>query len=167
MLVYYVACYISIGGIQLSTHYGHYIRMLHSATDQAMTNAVTDLELTAAQCHIMGFITHRETPPCSRDIEEVFHLSHPTVSGILSRLEKKGFISIRPDEYDRRYKRIYVLPKGYALDDTMQNTIVAIEQRLVSGFSEAEQEQFRTLLIRAIDNLDACPCKHKHKEETT
>lgn len=157
---------ISIGGVQLSTHYGHYIRILHSATDQSLTNAAADLELTAAQCHIMGFITHRKTPPCSRDIEQAFHLSHPTVSGLLSRLEKKDFICFQPDEHDRRCKRIYVLPKGYELEETMQRTIAATEQQLVSGFTEEEQAQFSSLLLRAIENIGASPCKRKHKEES-
>ena len=150
-------------------HNGYYIRMLHSATDQAMTNALAKMELTAAQGHIMGYITHQPAPPCARDIEEKFHLSHPTVSGLLSRLEKKGFIEFRPDETDRRCKRIYVLEKGRELDETMHQTILETEARLVHGFTEAEMEQFSQLLNRAIDNMGGCPHRRKHpnKEETT
>ena len=150
-------------------HNGYYIRMLHSATDQAMTNALAEMELTAAQGHIMGFVTHQETAPCARDIEEKFHLSHPTVSGLLSRLEKKGFIEFRPDEKDRRCKRIYVLEKGLELDETMRQTILKTEAQMVEGFSEEEKAQFSALLNRAIDNLGGCPHKRKHtiKEETT
>ena len=159
--------FLSSEVIHLHTHYGHYIRMLHSSTDQVMTNAVASMELTAAQCHIMGFITHRPQPPCSRDIEEAFHLSHPTVSGLLSRLEKKGFIEFRPDENDRRVKRIYLLPKGAELDETMHRTIRATEAQLVQGFTEEEQEQFAQLLIRAIENMGGNPHKRKHKEEST
>ena len=149
--------------------YAHYIRMLHSATDQAMTNALTAMELTAAQGHVMGYITHRESPPCARDIEEAFHLSHPTISGILARLEKKGFIEFRPDENDRRCKRIYVLPKGLELDETMHRIIQDTEAALVRDFTDAEKEQFGLFLTRAIDNLGVNPCKRKHtiKEETT
>ncbi len=141
--------------------------MLHSATDQAMTKALMSMDLTAAQGHIMGFISHQEAAPCSRDIEAAFHLSHPTVSGLLSRLEKKGFISQRPDALDRRCKRIYILPKGLELEETMQRTIVKTEEALVRGFSEAEMVQFESYLNRAIQNLEANPCKRKHKEETT
>ena len=113
----------------------------------------------------MGFITHRKTPPCARDIEEAFQLSHPTVSGILSRLEQKGFIEMRPDEQDRRCKRIFVLPRGLELDETMHQTIRQTEEALVQDFTEEEKAQFAALLQHAIDNLGGHPCKRKHKEE--
>ena len=151
----------------MHSHYGHLLRHLHSAADQNMTNALASMDLTAAQGHIMGFITHRPVPPCARDIEEAFHLSHPTVSGILSRLEKKGFIEFRPDENDRRCKRIYILPKGLELNETMHRTILDTEARLVSDFTEEEKALFQTFLHRAIHNMGGNPCKRKHKEETT
>lgn len=148
-------------------HYGHLTRILHVCTDQAMTNALAAMDLTAAQGHIMGFLAHRKDPPCPRDIEEAFHLSHPTVSGLLSRLEKKDFIALRTDETDRRCKRIYVLPKGRECQETMHRSILATEERLVQGFTEEEKEQFARLLLQAIDNMGGNPCKSKpiHKEE--
>lgn len=145
--------------------YGHLLRHLHSATDQRMTNALASMELTAAQGRIMAFIAHSRQAPCARDIEETFQLSHPTVSGLLSRLEKKRFIEFRPDELDRRCKRIYILPKGQELHETMHNTIMDMEARLVSGFTEEEKTQFRRLLLKAIDNVGGNPCKRKNKEE--
>ena len=83
--------------IPTQTRYGHYARILHWCTDQAITSALAQMDLTASQGHIMGYLAHRDQPPCSRDIEEAFRMSHPTVSGLLSRLEKKGFIEFRSD----------------------------------------------------------------------
>ena len=151
--------------IALLPKYGHYIRMLHCASDQAMNNALASMELTAAQGHIMGFIAHRKLPPCARDIEEEFHLSHPTVSGILSRLEKKGFIEFRPDETDRRCKRIFMLPKGLELNETMRSTIQKSEYQMVQDFTDEEKELFAQFLLRAIHNMGIRPCKRKNKEE--
>lgn len=130
-----------------------------------MTNALAQMELTAAQGRIMGYLAHRKTAPCSRDIEEEFHLSHPTVSGLLCRLEKKGFIEFRPDPDDRRCKRIYILEKGFQCTDTMHKTIRDNEARMVQDFTPEEKEQFLSLLGRAIANMGVTPCK-KHKEET-
>jgi DNA-binding MarR family transcriptional regulator len=150
----------------MAMHYGHLIRILHSCTDQSMSNALADMELTAAQGHIMGFLAHSKEPPCPRDIEEAFRLSHPTVSGLLSRLERKDFIVLRTDEADRRCKRIFILPKGRECLDTMYKTILANEERVVKDFTEEEKELFARLLERAIGNMGGNPCKRRHKEET-
>lgn len=131
-----------------------------------MNNALASMDLTAAQGHIMGYLAQRSQPPCSRDIEEAFHLSHPTVSGLLSRLEKKGFIVLRPDEEDRRCKRIYVLPKGEELHETMHRTIAENEARMVENFTPEERAQFVSLLLRAISNMGATNYIRKFKEES-
>lgn len=130
-----------------------------------MTSALETMELTAAQGHIMGFLAHAKQPPCPRDLEAAFQLSHPTVSGLLSRLEQKGFIELRPDPDDRRCKRIYILPKGKECHDVMHNTIAENERRMVEGFTPEEQEQFAQLLQRAITNMGGGPCRRHHKEE--
>lgn len=149
----------------MKNHYGHRIRILHWCADQAMTEALAQMDLTAAQGRIMGYLAHRKTAPCSRDIEEEFHLSHPTVSGLLSRLEKKGFIEFRPDPDDRRCKRIYILEKGLQCNDIMHKTILENEERMVKDFTPEEKAQFLSLLGRAITNMGVSPCR-KHKEES-
>ena len=152
----------------MQKHYGYLLRILHWCTDQTVTNALAEMDLTAAQGHIMGYLAHRKQPPCSRDIEEAFHLSHPTVSGLLARLEKKGFIEFRADPEDRRCKRIYVLPKGRECNERIHNTILDNERQIVQGFSEEEQTQFAAFLERAIQNMGGNPCRRaKHEEEKT
>ncbi len=131
-----------------------------------MTAALETMDLTAAQGHIMGYLAHCQQPPCPRDVETEFQLSHPTVSGILSRLEQKGFVELRTDPQDRRCKRIYVLEKGWQCHELMHQTIQNNEKRIVSGFTPEEQAQFGQLLQRAIINMGGNPCRRKHKEET-
>ncbi len=130
-----------------------------------MTNALEEMDLTAAQGPILGFLSHQAEPPCPRDVEEEFRLSHPTVSGILSRLEQKGFVELRPDGEDRRKKRIWILPKGKQCTDRIHALIRENEQRIVSDFTPQEREQFASLLQRAIVNMGGSPCRRNHKEE--
>ena len=150
----------------MQKHFGHRLRILHWCTEQAVTAALTEMELTAAQGRILGYLAMKKTAPCAKDIEEQFHLSHPTVSGLLARLEKKGFIELRSDETDRRCKRIYLAQKGQDCNTTMYQTICDTENRLIEGFSPEEKEQFFSYLSRAIDNMGGNPCKPKQKEET-
>ena len=146
-------------------HFGHRLRILHWCVDQNITNALASMDLTAAQGPIIGYLSHREDAPCARDIEETFHLSHPTVSGLLSRMEKKGFLEFRPDAVDRRCKRIYLLPKGKECNEMLHSTIQVTEEKLVEGFTEEEKAQFSAFIERAIHNMHCHPCKPQHKEE--
>lgn len=118
-----------------------------------MARELLDFELTPSQARIVGYLIHSETPPCARDVEAFFDLSHPTVSGILSRMEAKGFIEMRPDANDRRIKRIYPLEKCNACYERIRDCIVDNEKQMVLGFSQEEDEQFKHFLQRAIENL--------------
>lgn len=151
----------------MEAHYGHMVRILHWCTDQVMTRALEEMELTAAQGHLLGYLASRqENPPCPRDIEEAFHLSHPTVSGLLARLEQKGFLETRMDSGDRRRKRIYLLKRGQQCDERIHQVIRENEERMIRGFTQAQREDFTAYLERAIENMGACTCHHPNKEES-
>ena len=130
-----------------------------------MSATLAEMDLTASQGHILAFIAHAADPPCPRDLEEAFQLSHPTVSGILSRLEKKGFIQTAPDPSDRRCKRIVLDDKGRECLARMDNTIADNERRMVEHFTEEEKRQFADFLDRAIINMGGCSCRPLFKKE--
>lgn len=133
--------------------YGHMFRILHSYTSQVLTNTLASMDLTSSQGTVLMYLVNCEKVLCPKDVEEHFQLSHPTVSGLLSRLEKKGFIELRTDAQDRRCKRIYVAPKGMECYDVIQETIEENEGRIVQGFTPEEQELFSKLLMKAIQNV--------------
>lgn len=139
--------------------------MLHWSNCRSLNEALEEMELTPSQGGILGYLDHQKQPPCPKDIEAAFHMSHPTVSGLLSRLEQKGFVELRPDPSDRRSKRIYTLPKGQACHDRMHSIILSNEQQMVRNFTPEEQAQFIDLLLRAIDNMGGDPHLPEHKEE--
>lgn len=134
--------------------------------DQSVTEALAEVELTAAQGPILGYLARSKDPPCPRDIEQEFHLSHPTVSGLLSRLEKKGFIRMQPDETDRRSKRIHLLDKGRQCSEDIRQIILQNEQKLIAGFTPEEARQFHSYLVRACGNMGCGSCCQTNKEET-
>lgn len=69
-------------------------------------------------------------------------LSHSTVSGIVDRLEKKGFVGRTPDPEDRRYSRIF-LSEG--VGDYVRDTVPARRlgpiSRVLALASAGEREQ--------------------------
>ena len=140
------------------------MRILHWCCDQTMTEALDKLDLTASQGRLMAFVAHRgQLPTYAWDVEAELHLTHPTVSGLLSRLEQKGFVELKTDPKDRRSKRILISEKGLACHERMHAVILENESRIVQGFSEEEKAQFAQFLQRAIDNV--CPENGQSKKE--
>ena len=131
----------------------HSFKRLHFLMEQTINQRLLELDLTTAQGHAIGYIRCAKEPPCARDIETAFGLSHATVSGILSRLESKGFIELRPDEDDRRVKRIHLLQRGLNSTEQIRSHILDTENAMAEGFSPQELAQFRSFLSRAISNL--------------
>ena len=132
---------------------GHYFKVMQIRMEHAMNRRLQELDLTSAQGHIIGYLTHAKEPPCARDIEKFFGLSHPTVSGLLSRMEAKGFVEIQPDEKDKRVKRIVLLEKGLACSRQIHQCIAANNRQMIRGFTQEETEQLRSLMSRAVDNM--------------
>lgn len=148
--------------------YTNMMRRLHIATRQRIDEALTQMDLTSAQGHIIGSLMLRKEPPCPRDLEQEFHLSHATVSGLLARMEKKGFIRQEEDPLDRRCKRIYPLPRAVECGEHIHRTIVDSAEQMLRGFTPEEQALFADFLSRSARNMGICEntCENQNKEES-
>ena len=97
-----------------------------------------------------------------KDIEKRFNLTHPTVSGLLQRLEAKGFITCIPDPDDRRYKRVAITPSAREIQAEICRHIQSMEQAMIAGMRDDEVETFIRLLDMAAENIIA----ENQKEES-
>lgn len=113
-------------------------------------------ELTASQARILGFITHSSECVCSRDVENHFDLTHPTVNGIIKRLEAKGMVYSEQSKSDKRVRNLYITEKAKLLDKKIQKLICDNENKIIATLSEDEQKVLLELLKKMY---------HKLKEE--
>ena len=78
-----------------------------------------------------------------------------TVSGIISRLEAKGFLESVSAEDDRRKKLIMATEKAKKCDSTVAEQIKETEELLLKNFSEEEKEMLFMYISRMLDNIGA------------
>lgn len=147
-------------------HIGPMIKVLNKGFEQLHTEKATALGLTPAQLFVLHYISvHQGESICHRDIEKQFELSHATVSGIISRLEAKGFINCFPDAEDRRYRNIRVTDKAKCCENEMKKHIDHYEQQLVDGFTEEEKKLLTDFIGRMLANVDIALPQFCQKEE--
>ena len=69
---------------------GWKIKRLHSAYAQFRERDIQILDLTSTQAYLLGYLSrHSDAPVYAGDIGRDTGLRHPTVSGLLSRMEQK------------------------------------------------------------------------------
>ena len=100
-----------------------------------------------------------------KDIEDFFHISNPTVTGILNRLEQKGYIERISCDEDKRVKYIVETEKAESLHKIIYQQIQKLEKQMVSSLEKDEQEQLFILLDQVYQNLLKEEKKRKKKEK--
>jgi len=137
-------------------HIGAKLKALSAAMAQEANLRTAELGLTCSQSFFLGFLAnHQGKPVYPRDLEREFDFSHPTVSGILSRLKSKGFVDFQPDENDRRLKQIVLTEKATACHCSVMRGLQEAEEKIVAGMTDAEIAEFHRLLGIAMQNLGA------------
>ena len=127
---------------------------------QRLHNVFEGLGLHRGQSHVLRALWHNEGQTHS---ELAAHrcVQPSTISRMLQRMEKDGFIIRRPDPDDQRISRVYLTDHGRAVQDEIHRTLHAIEMETMAEFTPAEQALLRRFLMQMRDNLqstadDAC-----------
>lgn len=87
------------------------------------------------------------------DLAHATHLKAPTISVALQKLEKDGFVSRRPDEYDLRATRVFLTEKGRELDNKIKKKIRAEEKEAIKNLTDSECDTLMRLLNKIKSNL--------------
>ena len=111
-------------------------------------------DLTLMQTRVLGFLVEMGGRTTQKEIEEDLQVSHPTVVGLVSRMEQKGFLTTRSDLMDRRNKLVELTDKARELDKAIDMTVAQHDAQLLRGFTEEEQETLKKFLSRISRNLD-------------
>ena len=133
---------------------GVYLKKITERLQAYADKKVFDHDVTYAQGKVLFFLHTHAGGECSmKEIETYLDVSHATVSGIISRLAEKGYVSCEKSKTDSRAKTVRLTEKEYASFDEMKRRRAELETMLLKGFSEAEKETMRKNLERIYNNV--------------
>ena len=76
-----------------------------------------------------------------------------TVSKMLRRMERAGFVVRQPDAEDQRVSRVYLTEAGRAIRSDVQAVFRTTEAETFAGFTLEERVLLRRFLLQLLDNL--------------
>ncbi|MBN2934890.1 MarR family winged helix-turn-helix transcriptional regulator [Mogibacterium sp.] len=124
---------------------------------QMRTHADTDLrecDLTWSQAHLLRHLAKAGGQMSQKQIEKELEISHPTVVGLVQRLETKGFVESFTDEKDRRIKMVRLTEQAREHQHFMEERFREKEKLMTRGMSEEEVKELIRLLRELHANLE-------------
>jgi MarR family transcriptional regulator, organic hydroperoxide resistance regulator len=87
------------------------------------------------------------------ELAERLHITPATITKMLQRMEKTGFVVRKPDIEDQRISRVYLTEAGRAIRSEVQAVWQTMEQETFDGFTLEERVLLRRFLLQFRDNL--------------
>lgn len=91
----------------------------------------------------------------ARQLADILHLHPSSLTALLKRLERRGLITRRADERDRRRWALGLTPRGQALNKEARGTIEAAVQRTLESTTQFDLDRVRKVLVKLARELDS------------
>lgn len=89
-----------------------------------------------------------------RELSDCLMVKPATITVMIKRLEKTGFVERKNDEKDQRISRVFLTKKGENICEALKEMHANIEKQSFNNFTLEEKELLRRLLIQVRDNLN-------------
>ncbi len=130
------------------------LKMIQKTFEERRNKHLSKYNLTSSQQEILFYLGFHEGEPIhQREIEKWFRLKNPTVTGILNRLEEKGFIVRKTKENDKRFRMIELTEKSRCLMQEMCEEMWQMDDKIYSCMTAEERSQLSSLLERILNSL--------------
>ena len=131
---------------------GYLIKRINDKLAARADAGLKQFDLTMSQCRVFLYLSSRGGQATQKEIETFLDVAHPTVVGLVSRMEQNGYVTCWPCE-DGRNKYVKLTPQAEVIDKDMQENMHANEEMLLAPLSPEDRERLRDLLLTVAEHL--------------
>jgi DNA-binding MarR family transcriptional regulator len=110
------------------------------------------IEVTPIQVMLLFFLQKNDGSSLTQ-ISQGLMLENPTVTGLIDRLEKLGYVKRSDHPDDRRVYLIYLTEKGHKVAKRALPVVKKLNEEIKEGYSKGEIEDFKKVLIGAFNRF--------------
>lgn len=87
-----------------------------------------------------------------KELARNMHITAPSMSVNLQKMENAGFLVRKSDESDMRQIKLYLTDKGKETAEKADREIALSEEKLLESLTLEEQKELKRLLIKVLEN---------------
>lgn len=136
------------------TECGLLIKQISDQISKTSNNELREDNITLSQLRCLEYIyeNSKEKVPL-KEIESHFHISQPTLAGLISRLSQKGLVLTETSEKNSRAKTVSLTHIGKDLFLKFDERRDFMENSLLNTLTDTEKQTFYELLIKVHNGL--------------
>ena len=131
--------------------------ILDKTFKRKLAEKASEKGFTAVQLRVLGELRHLEVTGANevnqRDLENAVSVTHPTMTEIIKRLEKKGAVVCTTSASDKRYKKISSTPEYANIHIELEELDRLVFKELCEGLNDDQVELFMELSDVMIGNI--------------
>ena len=104
------------------------------------------IEVTPIQVMLLFFLQKNNGSSLTQ-ISQGLMLENPTITGLIDRLEKSGYVKRSDHPNDRRVYLIHLTERGKKAANKALPIVKRLNEQVKEGYSEGEIENFKKVLI--------------------
>jgi DNA-binding MarR family transcriptional regulator len=110
------------------------------------------VEVTPIQVMLLFFLQKNDGSSLTQ-ISQGLMLENPTVTGLIDRLEKLGYVKRSDHPNDRRVYLVHITEKGNKVANKALPIIKKLNEQIKEGYSKSEIDDFKKVLIGAFNKF--------------
>ena len=110
------------------------------------------LEVTPIQVMLLFFLQKNDGSSLTQ-ISQGLMLENPTITGLIDRLEKSGYVKRSDHPNDRRVYLVHITEKGNKVANKALPIIKKLNEQIKEGYSKGEIEDFKKVLMGAFNKF--------------
>ena len=130
------------------------LRYVYNQMERCRNADFDALGITSSQASVMMFLfKNRKHEVTQQSVQAALLLSHPTITGLMKRLEAKGFITRKNSPADFRCKYVKLTKKGCDIERGLKTNMKRMQDRALVGLSQEELDNLEKSLCVIAENL--------------
>lgn len=110
------------------------------------------VEVTPIQVMLLFFLQKNDGSSLTQ-ISHGLMLENPTITGLIDRLEKSGYVKRSDHPNDRRVYLVYLTEKGRKVANKALPIVKNLNEQIKKGYSREEVENFKKVLVGAFNKF--------------
>ena len=134
---------------------GNLIKHLNKMFEQQINENMISVNVTRSQMEVLvyTYIKNKNGIEVNQvDLEKDLNLKNPTVTGLISRLEKKGYMKREKSSKGPNYKSVLITDEGIRIIEEGKRITDNVEKEMFSVLDKDEKKELTRLLQKVIDS---------------